>query len=533
MKLWIPSLLCFLLALAVAQESLDDVADERYYDAATTQAIAFIKKKMKAHSITGMGVAVVRNNKTVLATGFGLKRANVSSDVVRSTTGFEIGSVSKTHIAIALAKLVDDGKLQFADTVKSRLPWFTLQDKYAEAHTTIGDLLAHNSVLTDDGDVPMFFGRWASERDNVENLAFLQTYREFRAGYSYANLGYQVLGQVIEAVSGLSWHEYLQHTIWTPLGMKSTYAHAGLAPPGQLSFGHYVCNKTVIGPYPLFTSSLTILNPSSPFVAAGSIVSTPADMAIFTRFVLQHGAGIFKSPALVKNLATGYASLPPTRAAGMTAYGFEYDPEGNAYGVGYGYDMTGALLFGHRYFTKSGATMAHFTETGYAPGANLAVTLLSNTAVSGGPSHDHAVLTLMQVYILGIYLGVPRSKLDATWDTAFALADKLYPAQPCDSHFFGKEPWPSADLPVPGASTLAGTYAFASSPTYSGPITVHATQDKLSMRYYSYDAPLLPLGNNTFVWAIDFMASTFVVPFTTQPDGSVALEFFGSVAVKG
>ena len=468
----------------------------------------------------------------MIATGLGLKRANVSSDIVRSTTGFEIGSVSKTHIAIALAKLVDDGKLQFSDTVKSHLPWFTLQDKYAEAHTTIGDLLAHNSVLTSDGDIPIFFGRWASERDNVEKLAFLQTHREFRAGYAYANLGYQVLGQVIEAVSGLSWHEYLQRTIWTPLGMKSTYAHAGLAPPGQLSFGHYACNRTVIGPYPLFTSSMTMLSPTSPFIAAGSIVSSPADMAIFTRFVLQHGACIFKSPALVKSLATGHTSLPATTAASIALYGLEYDPEGNALGAGYGYDMTGALLFGHRYFAKTGGTMVHFTQTGYVPDANLAVTLLSNTAVGGGPSHEHAVLPLMKVYVLGIYLGVPRSKLDAMWDAGFALADKLFPAQPCDSHFYGKEPWPSAVLPVPGATALAGTYAFAASPTYNGPITVRASQDKLYLRYYSFDAPLLPLGNNTFVWAVDFMARTIIVPFATQPDGSVALNFFGSVAVK-
>ena len=66
MKLWILSLLCFLLALAVAQETVQDVADERYYDYATSQAIDFIKKKMKAHSITGMGVTVVRNNKVIL-----------------------------------------------------------------------------------------------------------------------------------------------------------------------------------------------------------------------------------------------------------------------------------------------------------------------------------------------------------------------------------------------------------------------------------------------------------------------------------
>ncbi|KDO32913.1 hypothetical protein SPRG_02605 [Saprolegnia parasitica CBS 223.65] len=488
MKLWIPSLLCLLLVLVVAQETVQDVADERYYDYATSQAIAFLTKKMKAHSITGMGMTVVRNNKTVVATGLGLKRANVSSDIVRSTTGFEIGSVSKTHIAIALAKLVDDGKLQFSDTVKSRVPWFTLQDKYAEAHTTIGDLLSHNSVLTRDGDLPILFGRWASERDNVENLAFLQTRREFRAGYAYANLGFQVLGQVVEAVSGLPWYEYLQRTIWTPLGMKSTYAHAGLAPPEQLSFGHYACNRTVIGPYPLFTSSMTMLSATSPFIAAGSIVSSPADMAIFTRFILQHGAGIFKSPALVKGLATGYTSLPATRATVITVYGFEYDPEGNALGVGYGYDMTGALLFGHRYFSKGGATLVNYAETGYVPDANLAVTLLSNTAAGGGAGRERAVLPLLKVYVLGIYLGVPRSKLDAMWDAGLAMADKLTPFTPCDGHYFGNEPWPSANLPVPGASALVGSYAFVSSPAYNGPITVHAAQDKLYMRYYSYDA---------------------------------------------
>ncbi|OQS03755.1 hypothetical protein THRCLA_03949 [Thraustotheca clavata] len=109
----------------------------RTIDIKKAMAIEFMQDMTKKHAIPGYALSVVYKNQTIIAQGFGTKQYGNASNVVTPNTQFQIGSYSKTFIAMGIAKLVDEGKMKWSDSVKQHLPWFALQDKYAEEYTTI------------------------------------------------------------------------------------------------------------------------------------------------------------------------------------------------------------------------------------------------------------------------------------------------------------------------------------------------------------------------------------------------------------
>ncbi|CAK4669506.1 unnamed protein product [Aphanomyces euteiches] len=245
----------YAVGCAVAQDSVD---------AKVKRAADFIQNQLVEAKIPGMVISVVYQNKTVLAQGFGTKEFGNPDAPVLDTTLCQIGSNTKTFIAVALAKLKDDNKLNWTDPVVKHLPWFELYDKYAQKLTTIQDFLTHNSVFGNhEGDLPANLGGFGNERQSVEALKYLETSPRVGAGFAYSNLGYNVLGQVIEAISGQTWHDYLRDAIWTPLGMTSTMtklsatlngyefepdgnavaAGYGFDIVGQILFGHHYFTK--------------------------------------------------------------------------------------------------------------------------------------------------------------------------------------------------------------------------------------------------------------------------------------------------
>ncbi|CAK4838989.1 unnamed protein product, partial [Aphanomyces euteiches] len=85
------------------------------------KAVAFIEEQMKRHSIPGIALSVVFKNETIPALGFGTKAHGHADVAVTADTMFQIGSFTKTFIALAIAKFVDDGKMQWSDPVKQHL----------------------------------------------------------------------------------------------------------------------------------------------------------------------------------------------------------------------------------------------------------------------------------------------------------------------------------------------------------------------------------------------------------------------------
>jgi CubicO group peptidase (beta-lactamase class C family) len=169
--------------------------------------------------VPGMAVAIVENGEATLARGYGVAKLGDSTRVDADTI-FPTGSTGKAFTVAALATLVDAGKIGWDDKVIDRLPGFQMYDPWVTREMTIRDLLVHRSGLGLGAGDLLFVPRGSISRaEAVKRLRYIKPATSFRSGYAYDNILYMVAGQLIEAVSGQSWEDYMREHVLIPAGM--------------------------------------------------------------------------------------------------------------------------------------------------------------------------------------------------------------------------------------------------------------------------------------------------------------------------
>ena len=227
----------------------------------------------------GVAVALAGNDEelTVAAAG----SAGPDGGIVEPGSAFRVGSLSKTFVAVMLLQLVDDGTIGLDDLVVDHAPELTIADG-----VTIRQLLAHRSGLPEHADgelAPAVLAdpaRTWTPADVLELVA--DQPRDFAPDtqFAYSNTNYIVAGLLLESVTGMTLAENLQSRIVEPLGLSSTYfapdstrspigGFSNSLPGGDTDGDSYRALETTAG-------------------AAGSLVSTASDLAIFIR-ALVHG----------------------------------------------------------------------------------------------------------------------------------------------------------------------------------------------------------------------------------------------------
>src|SRR5580765_354229 len=183
---------------------------------------AYVARSRRAFDVAGIAVAIVKDGKVVMAKGYGLRKMGESAPVDENTL-FGIGSNTKAFTTAALATLVDEGKISWDDKVFERLPGFTMYDPYVSHEMTIRDLLTHRSGMgLGEGDL-LFWPHTTFTRDEIiYRLRFMKPASSFRSRFAYDNLLYMTAGQIIPAVTGKSWDDYVREQIFVPLGMTTT-----------------------------------------------------------------------------------------------------------------------------------------------------------------------------------------------------------------------------------------------------------------------------------------------------------------------
>lgn len=178
----------------------------------------------------GLALGIVHKGELIWAKAYGTAD-QASGDPVTLDTRFRIASISKTFTATAILQLRDARHLRLDDPVADHLDWFTVQ--YEDAPPiTIRHLLTHTSGLPRDGARPIWedddFHTWAEVIDVMpQRVPTMPPLQDF----SYSNLGFTVLGAIIEAVSGQSWADYIQQHILDPLAMRETLTGASGGEP--------------------------------------------------------------------------------------------------------------------------------------------------------------------------------------------------------------------------------------------------------------------------------------------------------------
>ena len=184
------------------------------------------KRVMQTFSVPGAAVGVVYQGKVVHAKGYGVKDINHPEQKIDRNSLFKIASNTKAFTTAALAILVDEGKLRWDDKVVKYLPDFKLHDPWVTEHFIIKDLLTHRSGLgLGAGDLMIWPKPSSFSRQEVMyNLRYLKPAGEFRASYAYDNLLYIVAGELIPAITGLQWEDFVEQRMMQPLGMQHCFA---------------------------------------------------------------------------------------------------------------------------------------------------------------------------------------------------------------------------------------------------------------------------------------------------------------------
>jgi CubicO group peptidase (beta-lactamase class C family) len=175
-----------------------------------------VQKMMKEQKIAGLSLAIIKNGKPVVNTGYGL--ANVEHNVpVTAKTVIRLGSVSKQFFTTAILKLTEEGKLNISDSVHKFFPdapetWKPIQVKH---------LMSHTSGLKREGPA---YNNSVIQPDLVIIKSAYSLPLDFKTGekYQYCNLAYFMLAQIITQVSGMPWQDYIHEKLFVPAGMKNS-----------------------------------------------------------------------------------------------------------------------------------------------------------------------------------------------------------------------------------------------------------------------------------------------------------------------
>lgn len=215
-----------LLWLLVITINIVHSQDKNYdYKDASELIDVWLKAQKDYEDIPAIIGVVVKDQDIIWSSAFG--KSNIEENTQADTnTICNIGSVSKVFTATAIMKLVSDGKLNLDDNIKDILPNYTIKQTFSDSgYVTIKSLLTHSSGLPRDTKHSYWSGPehpFPSKKELLDNLNELETSFQVGTSVQYSNLGYALLGQVIEKISGISYKEFVETEIFQPLGMTNS-----------------------------------------------------------------------------------------------------------------------------------------------------------------------------------------------------------------------------------------------------------------------------------------------------------------------
>ncbi|KAK0126842.1 hypothetical protein ONS95_008421 [Cadophora gregata] len=192
-----------------------------------------LEELMRVGGAPGLSVAVMTRGELVYQDNFGYRDVEAALPVNNETI-FAGASLTKAVTAAAFSLLVDEGSVTWDTPVKDLLPEFDSRDGVIKNCLTVTDLLSHRHGLEgNDGYAVSAENNCLIAKDDV--MRFLNTrerVRPFRGQFAYNNAGYELVGKVIERLSGLSFRDFITKRIFEPLDMSSTYL---VTPPASVN----------------------------------------------------------------------------------------------------------------------------------------------------------------------------------------------------------------------------------------------------------------------------------------------------------
>jgi CubicO group peptidase (beta-lactamase class C family) len=200
---------------------------------------AYLQKEMGELHIPGLAYGIVHDDKIVHLESFG--EADPSGRAVTPQTPFILASVSKSFTALAIMQLSEAGKVDLDAPVQRYVPYFHVADKTASNQITVRNLLNHTSGLPEDTSFePMRSNDMSDDalEERVRALSDVQLNHRVGATFEYTDANYDVLGLIVQRVTGQSYESYVQERIFAPLDMSHSFTSQTDARRHGLATGH-------------------------------------------------------------------------------------------------------------------------------------------------------------------------------------------------------------------------------------------------------------------------------------------------------
>lgn len=320
-----------------------------------------VRAEMLSNRIPGAALCIIQGGKELRNTCYGFANLELAAPVT-SNTVFEIGSVTKQFTAAGILLLQQAGKLSVEDRISLHLP----DTPPAWTNITIRHLLTHTSGIKSYTGLDGFeWRRRLTQEQFIRAISQLPLEFQPGAAWKYSNTGYNLLGYIIENVSGSSYWQFLRTQIFDPTGMISTTDRNPASIIPNRAAGYEQTNHQHINRDYDITDVF----------AAGAMVTTTTDLAKWS--------AALESTYLLSSDSKKLMWTPQTLSDGKPT----------KYGLGWHIDSAdGRTVIGHGGSTSGfSATIQRF------PSEKLTVILLTNT--------DEAVATRLARKLADLHLG--------------------------------------------------------------------------------------------------------------------------------
>ena len=272
---------------------------------------AFTAGYMKAMNAPGMTQALTDSKTTIRTAGYGFANVELKTPVAVEQL-FQIGSITKSFVALIMLQLRDEGKVDFNRPVLEYLPWLPVSMPY-------GPITAHH-LLTHTSGLPDATGIFQSDPGARHVQGFAPGEH-----FHYCNLGFAILGEMIEKLDGRPWYQALQERLLNPLGMSATAPVITVESSARSATGYQPYFDDQVYP----RQGRLVPRPPEVFdVPAGSIAAPPGDMARHLRMLLNSGRGENGRVVSAEGFAlmsTPYIKAPEFSATASYGYGIAVD----------------------------------------------------------------------------------------------------------------------------------------------------------------------------------------------------------------
>jgi CubicO group peptidase (beta-lactamase class C family) len=257
-----------------------------------TASKANVRKIIEAEkglqNIRAVSFCVVKGNEILWSEAMG---DATETKLASTQTKFFIASITKSVTAVAAMQLVESNALDLDADINTYLPFQVRNPKYPSAPITTRMLLNHSSSISDafystfdlfcwNKDCPTPLGVFLNDFFNPNSQFYssktFYNYSPSTQG-NYSNLGFALLGYIVERVSNQPFDEYCKEHIFLPLGMEQTEMRLKNVPFSELAVPY---SATITPKEPYYTL---------PDYPAGGVITTPNELSIFLRMLINKG----------------------------------------------------------------------------------------------------------------------------------------------------------------------------------------------------------------------------------------------------